>query len=88
MNTKIKAVIESYVRSFIVALGVAYSDGFTGTEEILIAGIIAVAGPAIRAINPKDPAFGVIADVVTLELNKLAKADKKKTVKRATKKKA
>jgi len=88
MNTKIKAVIESYVRSFIVALGVAYSDGFTGTEEILIAGVIAVAGPAIRAINPKDPAFGVIADVVTLELNKLAKADKKKTVKKATKKKA
>lgn len=88
MNTKTKAVIESYVRSFIVALGVAYSDGFTGTEEILIAGVIAVAGPAIRAINPKDPAFGVIADVVTLELDKLAKANKKKTVKKAAKKKA
>jgi hypothetical protein len=87
MNTKFKAVVESYVRSFIVALGVAYSDGFRGTEEILIAGLIAVAGPAIRAINPKDPAFGVLSDVVTLELNKLAQADKKKTVKKATKKK-
>jgi hypothetical protein len=78
MNTKFKAVVESYVRSFIVALGVAYSDGFRGTEEILIAGLIAVAGPAIRAINPKDPAFGVLSDVVTAELNKLAKASKKK----------
>ncbi len=78
MNAKIKAVIESYVRAFVVALGVAYSDGFTGTKEILIAGVIAVAGPAIRAINPKDPAFGVMADVVTAELDKLAKADKKK----------
>ena len=78
MNTKMKAVIESYVRAFVVALGVAYSDGFTGAEEILIAALIAVVGPAIRAINPKDPAFGVMADVVTAELDKLAKADKKK----------
>ena len=78
MNTKMKAVIESYVRAFVVALGVAYSDGFTGAEEILIAALIAVVGPAIRAINPKDPAFGVMADVVTAELDKLAKASKKK----------
>ena len=78
MNPKIKAVIESYVRAYVVALGVAYSDGFTGTKELLIAAVIAVAGPAIRAINPKDPAFGAIADVVTAELDKLAKADKKK----------
>jgi hypothetical protein len=78
MNAKVKAILESYVRAFVVALGVAYSDGFTGAEELLIAGVIAIAGPAIRAINPKDPAFGVVADVVTAELNKLAKADKKK----------
>lgn len=78
MNPKIKAVVESYVRAFVVALGVAYSDGFSGTKEIVIAAVIAVAGPAIRAINPKDPAFGAVADVVTAELDKLAKAEKKK----------
>jgi len=77
MNAKVKAILESYVRAFVVALGVAYSDGFTGAEELLIAGVIAVAGPAIRAINPKDPAFGVVADVVTAELDKLVKAKKK-----------
>jgi hypothetical protein len=81
MTTKSKAIIESYVRAFVVALGVAYSDGFSGKEEILIAGLIAIAGPAIRAINPKDPAFGVVADAVTEELDKLAKADKKKSKK-------
>ena len=85
MNSKIKEIVESYARSFVVALGVAYSDGFSGSQEILIAALIATAGPAIRAINPKDPAFGVVADVVTAELDKLAKADKKKT---APKKKA
>lgn len=78
MNKKTKAMLESYARAFVVALGVAYADGFTGIEEILVAGVIAVAAPAIRAINPNDPAFGTIADVVEVELNKLAKADKKK----------
>jgi len=85
MNAKIKAILESYVRAFVVALGVAYSDGFTGAEELLIAGVIAIAGPAIRAINPKDPAFGVVADVVTAELDKLAKASKKPAAKKKTK---
>lgn len=78
MNTKVKTLIESYVRAFVVALGVAYSDGFTGLEEVLIAGLIAVAGPAIRAINPKDPAFGFIADAVDVELKALAKKTSKK----------
>ena len=78
MNAKTKAILESYVRAFVVALGVAYSDGYSGSQELLIAGVIAIAGPAIRAINPNDPAFGVVSDVVTAELDKLAKADKKK----------
>lgn len=78
MNSKIKAMIESYARSFVIALGVAYSDGLKGPEEIIIAAVIAVAGPAIRAINPKDPAFGVLADVVEVELKKVAKKSAKK----------
>lgn len=78
MNKKTKAMLESYARAFVVALGVAYADGLTGAEEIFVAALIAVAAPAIRAINPNDPAFGAIADAVDVELNKLAKADKKK----------
>lgn len=78
MNPKVKTAIESYARAFIVALGVAYSDGLRGTEEVLIAALIALAGPAIRAINPKDPAFGFIADAVDVELKALAKKSAKK----------
>lgn len=78
MNPKVKTAIESYARAFIVALGVAYSDGLRGTEEVLIAALIAIAGPAIRAINPKDPAFGFIADAVDVELKALAKKSAKK----------
>lgn len=86
MNSKVKAAIESYARSFVIALGVAYSDGLRGPEEILVAGVIAIAGPAIRAINPKDPAFGVLADVVETELKKVArKAPAKKAAKKPAK---
>lgn len=88
MNSKHKAILESYGRSFVVAAIAAYSSGAVELEAIVIAGLAAIVGPAIRAINPNDPAFGRIADSVTLELNKLAKADKKKTVKKVTKKKS
>lgn len=85
MNLKMKSAIESYIRSFVIAALVAYNAGIEGFEDIIIAGLIAVLGPAIRAVNPKDPAFGLIADTVEAELDKLAKASK--TKKKAVKKK-
>jgi hypothetical protein len=81
MNSKLKSAIESYVRSFVVAAIAVYSAGETDAKAIAIAGLAAIAGPAIRAINPKDPAFGFVADGVDAELKKLAKksASNKKT---------
>ena len=79
MNAQIRAALESYARSFVVAAIAVYSAGETDLKAILIAGLAAVAGPAIRAINPKDPAFGFIADAVDVELKALAKKSKKKT---------
>lgn len=76
-----QAVLSSYGRSFAVAAAtyVAQGDGVT-LQGLVLAGIIAVAGPALRAVNPKDPAFGLVANVVDSELKKLAKksAPKKK----------
>jgi hypothetical protein len=79
MNAKLKAALESYARSFVVAAIAVYSAGETDLKAILIAGLAAVAGPAIRAINPKDPAFGFIANAVDVENKALAKKSKKKT---------
>jgi hypothetical protein len=79
MNAQIRAALESYARSFVVAAIAVYSAGETDLRAILIAGLAAVAGPAIRAVNPKDPAFGFIADAVDVELKALAKKSKKKT---------
>ena len=88
MNTKIKSALESYARSFVVAAIAVYSAGETDLKAIAIAGLAAIAGPAIRAINPKDPSFGLVADVVDVEIKALAKKSTKKTAKKAVKKKA
>ena len=77
MNTKLKAAIESYARSFVVAAIAVYSAGETDIKAIAIAGLAAIVGPAIRAVNPKDPAFGFIADAVDVEIKALAKKSKK-----------
>lgn len=84
MNDKKKAILASYGRSFLVAIMTAYSMGKSDWRDLLVAGVVAIVGPAIRAINPNDPAFGLIADEANKAIDKLAKADKKK----ATKKKA
>jgi len=79
MNAKVKLALASYARAFVVAALTAYSVGARDLESILIAGLVAVAGPAIRAINPKDPAFGLVAEVVEAEIKKLPK---KKAIKK------
>lgn len=73
MDTKTKAMLASYGRSFLAAVSTAFMimggdilalDG-DALKAIFAAGIAAVLPVAIRAANPKDPAFGKIADGVT-----------------------
>jgi len=87
-----KAMLESYVRAFVVAAAtyVANADGGVTLQGLLLAGVIAVAGPALRAVNKKDPAFGLVAKIVETKLNELSeKANPKKSpIKKATAKKS
>jgi hypothetical protein len=83
MNKKIQEAVASYARSFVVAAAALYGAGTTDSKTLLIAGLAAIIGPAIRAINPKDPAFGYVAELAEKETKKalktkLAKADLKK----------
>jgi hypothetical protein len=80
MNAKQKAILASYGRTFIAAVIAVYATGNHDAKALLIAGAAAIVGPVIRAINPKDPAFGIGADLLTLELTKLAKPSAKKVV--------
>lgn len=80
MNAKHKAILESYARSFIVAALAVLTTGETSIKAIALGGLVAVAGPAIRALNPKDATFGLVADRIDVEVKTLAKksATKKK----------
>ena len=90
MNTKQKAMLASYGRSFLAAMTATFmatgGDLFaldTDTiKAILASGIAAVLPVALRYINKQDPAFGKIAEVVAAEgLKKLTKkAPAKKAV--------
>lgn len=63
----------SYGRSFLVAALAVVSTGNNDLKAIALGGLIAVAGPAIRALNPRDETFGLVADRIDLELKTLAK---------------
>jgi hypothetical protein len=73
MNAKHQAMLASYGRAAIVAIITTVSMGKTDPRDLLIASAIAVLPPLLRAMNPKDGAFGAGADLLTVELNKLAK---------------
>ena len=81
-------MLASYGRSFLAAVTTAFMitggnilalDG-DALKAILAAGVSAVLPVAIRAANPKDPAFGKIADGVTDAVVK--KITAKKSVKK------
>jgi hypothetical protein len=85
MNKTLKAALASYGRAALVAVVVAVSMGKTEPRDLLTAAVIAVAAPLLRAINPNDTAFGVVANKAAAEIEKLLKADAKKAAKKSAK---
>jgi hypothetical protein len=78
MNAKYQAILASYGRSFLAAAIAVYSTGNHDVKSILIAALAATLPVAIRAVNPKDPAFGLVAKLVEVELAKVATPAKQK----------
>jgi hypothetical protein len=60
LDPKITAMLASYGRSFLAAAVALWSTGNTDPKGLIAAGLAAVLPVAIRAVNPKDPAFGLI----------------------------
>jgi hypothetical protein len=79
------ATIKSALRHFVITAVALYAAGITDIKALAFATAAAVVGPAIRSIDKKDPAFGLVADFVTAEIDKLAKATKKPAPKKKTK---
>jgi hypothetical protein len=78
MKQKHLDMLKSAIRHFAITAVALYAAGVTDIKALAFATAAAVVGPAIRGIDKKDPAYGLVADVVTAEIDKLAKASKKK----------
>lgn len=78
MDNKTKAILKSYLRGVLVAIVPLLVVGSTELKAYIAAIGAGVVSPALRAMDKKDPAFGKVADIVDIELDKLAKAKKKK----------
>lgn len=83
MSNKMQSILKSYLRGVLVAITPLIAIGSTDVKVYVVAVVAGVISPALRALDKKDPAFGLIADVVDIELDKLAKKDSKKTKKKA-----
>jgi hypothetical protein len=82
MNTVMQSIIKSYARGVLVAITPLLATGQSDPWMYICAIFAGVIGPALRAVDKKDPAFGLIADAVEVELHKLATRSKKKTAKK------
>lgn len=72
MNEKLKAALASYARSVLAAASALYLAGVTDPVDLakaLIAGLLPV---ALRALNKKDPAFGLVEKLAQPHLAKLS----------------
>jgi hypothetical protein len=78
MEQKHLDMLKSAIRHFAITAAALYAAGVKDLTALAFATAAAVVGPAIRGIDKKDPAFGLVADLVTAEIDKLAKASKKK----------
>ena len=58
MKLKDKAIIASYLRSFLGAVIALYMSGITDPKVLVNAGVAAIIPTLLRYLNPKDPAFG------------------------------
>ena len=83
MRPDVKHALASYARSFIVAVATMIAAGQDDYQKIVLLALsTAVIGPAIRAVNPNDPAFGRCALLVEQEIEKVATRSKKKVAKK------
>lgn len=73
-----KSIIKSYARGVVIAITPLITIHNTDLWAYLVAVFAGVIGPALRAIDSKDPAFGMVADIAEVEIDKLAKASVKK----------
>jgi len=57
-TTKLKAIVATYVRAAVAAVLALYLSGVTDLKTLGLAGVAAVAGPVLKALDPSATEFG------------------------------
>jgi hypothetical protein len=57
-TTKLKAIVVSYARAAFAAVLALYLAGNTDLKTLAMAGVAAVAGPVLKALDSSAPEFG------------------------------
>jgi hypothetical protein len=68
MNAQMKSMLASYGRSVLSAASALYLAGVTDPLDLVWALVAAVIPVALRAINPKDKAFGRAPSVEEVDI--------------------
>lgn len=58
INAKMKAVLATYLRAGVASVIALYLAGVTDPKALATAGIAAIAGPLLKALDPKATEFG------------------------------
>lgn len=58
MNAKMKSMLATYLRAGVASVLALYLAGVTDPKALAMAGIAAIAGPLLKALDPKATEFG------------------------------
>ena len=58
MTSKAKAIALSYFRAGMAAMLAMFINGTTDPKSLVVAGLAAIAGPALKALDASSPEFG------------------------------
>ena len=57
-KNKLKAIAATYLRAGVASVIALYLAGVTDPKALLAAGVAAIAGPLLKALDPKAAEFG------------------------------
>jgi hypothetical protein len=57
-NKKLEAIVSTYLRAAIASVIALYLAGVTDPKALLSAGLAAIAGPLLKALDPNSTEFG------------------------------
>lgn len=73
MSKKQTEILKSYLRGLIVALTPLIATHNSDAWAYALAVVAGVISPALRAVDKKDPTFGLVADILETEVKKKVK---------------